>query len=591
MPERHRRVLGLVLSAGLMAGPLTLPALAQPAPEPTEVNVNSPEAKPAGPVAIVNGKQVPVPNIAMGDAATVKRIIEEGRDRSQVMDHLTHLTQQIGPRLTGSTRAKQANDWARQRFESWGLSGARLEQWGTVGVGFDRGPSTGKVLVRVERGPQDDRRVEFDAVRQLTLTTLSWTPGTEGPVRGPVVKMPKTEEEYAAVKESLKGAWLLLEPPPPVGQRGVRSRAAVNYQQRTEARQKVAAGEDPSTLPIPQRVIFDGIAGFIATSRDERVWTGAVGGWRDLTMDTLHKDVQATVTLSDYDFINSRLADREPIQLELDLKHTFNPGPVPVFNTIAEIRGSEKPDEYVVIGAHMDSWDGPGSQGATDNGTGTSVMLEAARILAAALKDAPPEARPKRTIQVVLYTGEEQGLLGSSAHLEMNKDKWPAISAAFVDDGGTNSQGGTPAPTDIVPFLAAASAPVNYQFFSKTDNRWLNVNIRDIGNRLVQGGGSDHAAYNRRGIPGFYWDEVGRADYQFGWHTQHDTIALAIPEYLMQSAVNTAVVAYNLACADGLLPRPPAPQPTEGQNENQNSNQPAQPRGQTAPAGQGAGSN
>ncbi|MGQ0629107.1 MAG: hypothetical protein ACT4PL_13540, partial [Phycisphaerales bacterium] len=285
-------------------------------------------------VAIIDGKEVEPPDVPMGDPAVLAAIVKEGRDRSKVMEHMTYIATEIGPRLTGSSAAKRANDWAMGQYTRWGLSNARLEQWGTVGVGFDRGPSSGKVFMpdapRPRAGATSDSR-EWRSVRELQFTTLSWTSGTKGPVRGPVQWMPKTEEEYQEAKSKLKGAWVLVEPPPPVGGRGIRDRAATGFDQRRDAREKVAAGTDPATLPIPQRVMFDGIAGYISTSRDERVWTGSVGGWRNLTMETVAPEVHIVVRLSDYDYINSRLADNEDFQVEFDLKHTFNPGPVAVY--------------------------------------------------------------------------------------------------------------------------------------------------------------------------------------------------------------------------------------------------------------------
>ncbi|MFN7019946.1 MAG: M20/M25/M40 family metallo-hydrolase, partial [Phycisphaerales bacterium] len=252
-----------------------------------------------------------------------------------------------------------------------------------------------------------------------------------------------------------------------------------------------------------------------------------------------------------YDYMNSRLADGEKIEAEFDLRHTFTPGPIPVYNTVAEIPGVERPDECIIVSAHLDSWDGPGSMGTTDNGTGSAVTLEAARLLMAA------GARPKRTIKFILWTGEEQGLLGSREWVRQHEHLWPNISAVFVDDGGTNTQGGLKCTDAMAPMLAAATAPVNFRFFDARDGRPLNVNIQPGGERFNQSGGSDHAAFIAKGIPGFFWDEVGRAEYGYGWHTQNDTIDLAIPEYLMQSATCSAITAYNLACAPGMLPRFP----------------------------------
>lgn len=527
----------------------------------------------------IEGKPVSIPKGTMGDEATLARIIEEGTKRNQVMNHLSHLTGQIGSRLSGSNRIKKANDWQLSLFQAWGLSNARLDQWGTVGLGFDRGPSSGKALMAESPRPQRrpgaagsdepaEKADQLKVVREMQLTTLSWTRGTDGPVRGQVVKMPKTDEEFTKVKESLKGAWVLLPPPSARGMRDIRGRISDQYEQRREAREKIAKGESEDKLSLFERVSVQPVAGYISSSRDERVWTGGLKGWRELSMEKLPAEVHVQVRLSDYDYLNSRLTDGDTVYTEFDLKHEFTPGPVPVYNVIAEIPGTEKPEEVIFISGHTDSWDGVGSQGATDNGTGTCVTLEAARILMAA------GAKPKRTIRFALWSGEEQGLLGSDSYVQRHKDEWPMWSACFVDDGGTNSQGGLGASSpEMAQMLAAATAPTNGLFFDSADGKPLNVNIRMI--KSLRGGtaagGSDHASFNKVGVPGFFWDEVGRADYGFGWHTQNDRFDLAVSEYLKQSATNSAITAYRLACAETLLPRdkPPEAKKDEGKKEEE----------------------
>jgi len=297
-------------------------------------------------------------------------------------------------------------------------------------------------------------------------------------------------------------------------------------------------------------VLEAGPAGFISASRDERVWTTRPANWRDTDPADLPRDVEVSVRRSDYDYINSRLADGQEVHARFNLDHRVDPGPIPVYNTIAEITGETRPDEVVIVSAHLDSWDGPGSQGTVDNGTGSSVVLEAARLLAEA------GARPDRTIRFILWTGEEQGLLGSKAYVDaLSDDERARISACFVDDGGTNYEGGIPAADFMVDQLAAATAPINNQFYSETDGEYLNVNIRPTGDEIRTHGGSDHAPFNNAGIPGFFWDEVGRANYRYAWHTQRDRIDQAIPEYLVQSSACMAVTAYNLACTPDLLAR------------------------------------
>lgn len=508
----------------------------------------------AMPVAIIDGKPSPAPTIPMGDPATIARIIDEGKNRNQVMDHLRYLTETIGPRLTGSANLETANFWTMHQFASWGLSNAHLDQWGSIPVRFDRGQSWGKVLLREDKREKDGARtVNWKPVRDLQLTTLAWTAGTPNgePLRGHVVRMPDTREQYEQMKDTLDGAWILV-PPPAISGRGPRGpgqMASERYRLRKDAHAKLAdPAADLSALLVDELILRHKVLGFVTSSRDERVWTGACPGWRELDPASIPTDVEVMVRLSDYDYINSRITDGEEIQLEFKLDNKFKPGPVPVFNTIAEIPGTTWPDEVVVVSGHLDSWDGPGSQGATDNGTGSAVTLEAARILMAA------GAKPKRTIRFILWTGEEQGLLGSRAYVKNNPDLLPKLSAVFVDDGGTNTQGGLLCTRDMTPILAAATAPVNNIFFDDKTNEPLNVNIQPLDDYKPHGG-SDHYSFYEAGVPAFFWDEVGRAEYGYGWHTQNDRLDLAIPVYLRQSATCSAITAYNLACAPAPLPR------------------------------------
>ena len=337
----------------------------------------------------------------------------------------------------------------------------------------------------------------------------------------------------------------------------------------TLTKQATGSAENESRPSLLKLVMDRNPAGFVSSSQDERVWTSAARGWSDRELNTYAEDIEVNIDGPSFDFIMARMAQGHSVDLEFNLNNRVTPGPIPVYNTIAEIPGTTKPDEVVIFSAHLDSWNGPGSMGSTDNGTGSSVVMEAARLLAKA------GAEPERTIRFILWTGEEQGLLGARAYVaSLSEEERSKISAAFVDDGGTNFQGGVPAADFMVDYFAAATAPINGNFHSETDraaqlfdddpsNDWsagvLNVNVRPTGDQLRVSGGSDHMAFNAVGIPGFFWDEIGRANYRRGWHTQLDRIDLAIPEYLAQSAANSAVVMYNLATAPGLLPREPGP--------------------------------
>ncbi len=469
-------------------------------------------------------------SLGQGDPEVVARIIEEGKNNSQVWSHLEYISHEIGPRLTGSTNAQEANDWTASKFNEWGLSNVHLHEWGTIAMRFDRGPSSAKIIASRPTAIEDENPPD-PVERELEFTAPSWSPGTNGPVTGVIIKEPKSLDEVAALEGQLAGAWILVEP------RGRGRRGVSTPGSTPELRDEIAAALREA-----------GIAGRIVGSTGELVLTGGQRGWRDMTFENLETDVTVNIRRSDYDAINSRMADGEIVKAEINLAHTFGEGPIPVYNTVAEIPGTEKPDEVVIVSAHLDSWDGPGSMGTQDNGTGSSVTLEAARLLMAA------GAQPKRTIRFILWTGEEQGLLGSRGYVEsLSEEERAKISVCFVDDGGTNFQGGLACIASMEPMLTQATAPETAALPE------MPVVIR-VTETFQQHSGSDHAAFNGVGIPGFFWDESGSGgredkDYRFIHHTQHDTPRYAVPEYLVQSAVCSAVTAYNIACADALLPR------------------------------------
>lgn len=652
---RPTGLLLLTSIAGLLAG-----CQSTPTPTPTTTQAAGGFER----YAVINGRQVAPPAVEMGDPVVIAAILAEGKDNSQVMALLTEMCDTFGPRLTGSTANDAAQLWSKSSFESWGLSNVHLHKWGTIATRFDRGPSTGIVY-----------RAGGDKMRDMEFSSLAWTRGTDGPVRGKAVMMPTTIEEYEANAGSYADAWVLLRPDYS-GRRGIRSVGFLMREHQelrdrtreqlegvvppTEAKSETLAsqawsgsmdysgsgvpveltltslGDAPEgTMSIPNfhtgpiqdarmegntlrfrfshamgasqieltmsgdqatgsstgasgtvyplelarvappesspevafddpilaRVLAENPAGFVSSSKDERVWTTSANGWRERVIDDYPIDLEVNVREGDYDYITARIAMGVPVEVEFDLPHTLTAGPVPVYNVIAEIPGTEFPDEVVIISAHQDSWDGPGSQGTIDNGTGTAVTMETARILMAA------GARPKRTIRFALWSGEEQGLLGARVYAnELTEEQRAKISAVFVDDGGTNHQGGIPVADNMVEFLAAATSWTNGHFYSEVDGKHMHVNIRPTGPRIETHGGSDHAAFNALGIPGFFWDEIGRANYSYGWHTQKDRLDLAIEEYLVQSATNSAITAYNLANAPALLPRaaPPAAAPRSG---------------------------
>ncbi|HKS16714.1 MAG TPA: M28 family peptidase, partial [Planctomycetota bacterium] len=294
---------------------------------------------------------------ARQEGSVADKVIDEGKNRSEVMAHLDHLTNGIGPRLTSSDKLTRACSWARHQFEAWGLQNCRLEQWGTYPVGFNRGPWKGKMTA-----PE-----ELD----LTFITMSWTPGTNGPVEGLAVMGPSTEAELAAVEPLLKGAWVL----------------SPGTSTSKELNEKILEAYDKA-----------GIAGLIRRGGQDLLVTGGNGR---IAWDKLPKRVNIVLQRPHYDKVKGLIGDGKKVTLLFDIKNEFVKGPIPLYNVLAEIPGTEKPEEMVIVGGHLDSWDG--ATGTTDNGTGSATTMEAARLLMKA------GAKPKRTIRFMLWSGEEQG--------------------------------------------------------------------------------------------------------------------------------------------------------------------------------------
>lgn len=447
---------------------------------------------------------------AQGDPGVIVRLVDQGKNRSEVMKTLHTLTYDKGPRLTGSPKLLEAQNWAVKEFKRYGIANARLESWGEVPVGF-------------ERGARQIGRMVSPFRSDFVFSTPNWTPGTNGLVRAEAVRLPGTLDELTRAAKSLAGKWVVM--PKAAEIRGV----------------PVPSAEEKKLWDA-----LDGIAiaGRIWGTADARVHSH--GNWRDKSFENRPKTPDIIVRREDMDRIKRNLdLDRRTV-LEFDIENLWFKGPIPQYNVVADIVGTEKPDEVVIVCGHLDSWNSPGSQGACDNGTGSAVAIEAARILMAS------GAKPKRTIRFILWSGEEQGLLGSRGYVETHKAELGKISAVLNDDGGTNYHGGYAGLETMKPMMEAAFAPT-LKAFPSLPMRF------DVVKEMPQGGSSDHAPFNWEGVPGFYTFETGRADYGHVWHTQFDRYEAAIPEYLVQSATNHAIVSYNLASAPTMLPRGPKP--------------------------------
>ncbi len=440
-------------------------------------------------------------------AETVAKVVELGRTDSQVMRFLDHVTNRIGPRLTGSDGYENACAWAREEFVALGLENVRLERWGEFPVGFNRGPSSGRMLA--------------PAARELRFGTNAWTAGTKGRVAGPALFAPTNEAELEAIRPKLAGAWVVLKSAPTPA-RGTERRPAAADRTFRDARDKA----------------YDeaGIAGTIRGVRGELVVTG---GSQRVDWNALPKRPSIQMVADDHAAIVAEIDKGAEVRLEFDIRNWFERGPVQLHNVIAEIQGSEKPDEYVIVGGHLDSWDG--ATGALDNGTGVATTLEAARLLVAS------GAKPKRTIRFMLWGGEEQGLLGSRAWIEQNKVELPRISAVLVHDGGTNYCAGIPSTVSMAPLFESIFAPV------KDLDPELPFKVRTT--KGISPVGSDSDAFLSVGVPGFFWDQRGKSNYTHVHHTQFDTYEEAVPEYQRNSAIVIAVGALGIANLPDLLPR------------------------------------
>jgi carboxypeptidase Q len=468
--------------------------------------------------------------LALAQESEVERVIALGRADSRVMEHLDHLSNRIGPRLTGSQNFRLACEWTRGQFEAFGLENARLEEWGEFPVGFNRGPSSGRLLAPSEK--------------PLHFATNAWTAGTRGRVEGHAVLAPTNEEELAAVRPTLKGAWVVTRPAPP---RGSGRREARPVEAVAGGADRGSPSDGPSGRPAGSDRAFrdklekayqeEGVRGTIRADRGDLVHTG---GSSRVSWEKLPTRAAITLLAAEHREICDLLNEGKEVRLEFDIRNWFEKGPVTLHNVIAEIPGTEKPDEVVVVGGHLDSWDG--ATGTTDNGTGCATTMEAARLLAKA------KVKPKRTIRFMLWGGEEQGLLGSAAWVRKHKEELPKISAVLVHDEGTNYCSGIAATPPMKAAFDAIFAPV------RDLDPEIPFKVREV--KGLSGGGSDHASFLRENVPGFFWDQKkGRANYNHTHHTQFDTYDAAIPEYQRNSAVVIAVGALGIANLPDLLSR------------------------------------
>lgn len=450
-------------------------------------------------------------------------------DEMQVEEILTELVEGIGPRLTGSQNLTEAGEWAMAKFKSFGIENVRMEEWGTFPVGFDRRFASGHITWPIKE--------------ELVFNTRSWTPGTDGTQRGAAVLAPTNDEELEALKGHLKGAWVIA--------------TSGTYSPR------FGSGQDELRDRFGAMCDEEGIYGVIRPSGKNGLLRTS-GNYR-LEYDNLPTRVSILLFRDQFTTIYDFLKDGERVELEFDIDQSFKEGPIPQYNVIAEIPGTDLADELIIFGGHLDSWDGAG--GAQDNGTGTSTTLEAARLLMKAMTE--QGVQPRRTIRFMLWGGEEQGLLGSRAYIRQHPEENDRISAVLVHDGGTNACSGIRTTPNMMPLFEEAFAPIVAHTADAEDD---NLRFRLVSAaRLPRGVGSDHDSYLSANVPGFFWEQFGSANYSYVHHTQHDWIPQVVQAYQRGTARVVASAAWRLSNMNQAVPRDDMGQRQQRQQRDPNA--------------------
>lgn len=485
----------------------------------------------------------------------INRIRAEGLQNSQVMETLFWLTDRHGPRLTGSPNMKAASEWARDQMTKWGLENAKLEAWGT----FGRGWVTERFSIEMLE-PQ---------YQPLIAWPQAWTAGTNGVVTGAAVLMDvSSEDDFAKYKGKLRGAIVLTQKPREVNASFEADAKRYDEKGLAElAQAELGGAASPFAARMQefraQRALREkmnkflrdeGVAVILQPSRGED-GTVFAGGAGSRTWGAEPGFPTMVVAIEHYGRIWRLTEKGTPVKLEINIKNRFIEEDSLGYNVIAEIPGTDKKlkDEIVMLGGHLDSWH-PGT-GTTDNAAGCAVAMEAVRILKSL------NMPLRRTVRIALWSGEEQGLLGSRGYVKKHFAD-PAVmqptaehekfAGYFNLDNGTGKIRGVYLQSNdmVRPIFEAWLKPFND----------LGANTLTIRNT----GGTDHLAYDAVGLPGFQFiqDEL---DYDTRTHHSNmDVYERAQKGDLMQAAVIMASFVYHTAMREEKLPRKPMPKPQTG---------------------------
>lgn len=455
-------------------------------------------------------------------------LIAQAMDRSEVMKNLQYLSDAIGPRLSGSPAMRKANEWTAQRFRDYALQ-VTMEEY-PFGVTWQRGPASARLTAPFGR--------------YVNAWSWAWTAGTGGrPLEGPIMRMDVTNaDSLARYRDRVRGKWLMQSdpsdiwnpdgPPMTAADSATRRAAAERARQeraRLDTSEAAVEARRQFGIDVPYILKRAGALGVIADGGKE-FGLGNMSG----SPNRVSPLPRIVVAHEDYAMLDRMLRAGLAPRLSASVNNTVGTQPVSQWNTVGEIRGSRYPGQVVILGAHLDSWDL--GEGTTDNGAGSAVVLEAARIIAKS------GLKPQRTIRFVLFSGEEEGLLGSRAYAAAHQREADSIQAVLVVDNGTG--------------MIVGQA---LQGRDQDSTLWRNLlaPVASLGASAVRSGnkgGTDHLSFIPYGVPGWNFDQVSRG-YGHTHHSQVDTFDHAIESDLKQAAAVMAVTAYELANHPVLLAR------------------------------------
>jgi carboxypeptidase Q len=471
------------------------------------------------------------------DLDVIRSIREEGLEHSQIEELGGYLTDVIGPRLTGSPGMFRANEWAAKTLQDWGLQNVVVEAWGEFGRGWENLSYSGRILEPY--------------VQILSALPVAWTGSTKGTVTGPAVIIDvDSTADLQQYQGKLKGAFVLTREPRVMEPEWEPSPLRRPLEELLAPPEEGEPDEDAWHHRLAEyrriRALRDSISAFL---KDEGVAAilspssqtyGILRVWGNNSGRNPENPIpgpELVVAHEQYGQIYRNVKRGIPVRLEINAKNEFFDDDLQAYNTLGDIPGTDLADEYVMLGAHLDSWY-PGT-GATDNGAGSIVMMEAARILKAL------GLEMRRTVRIGLWSGEEQGLLGSRRWLENHEELWPEISAYLNVDNGTGRIRG------IWDQGNEAAIPVFEQIL------WPFTDLGVVAVKHGNTGGTDHLSFDRVGIPGFNFIQDPIEYSTRTHHTFADRYERLIVEDLKQAAVVVAATVYELAMRDEMMPRKP----------------------------------